>query len=71
MAYNNYYPATYQPMVYPQYSQMQPVSNYSQQNIPYSQTNSSITWVQGKSGAKAHPVAPGTNALLMDAEKYV
>ena len=73
MAYSNYYPATYQPMVYPNYSQMQPVQTqpvqqYSQQNVPYSQANNSITWVQGQSGAKAYPVSPNTNALLMDAE---
>lgn len=29
---------------------------------------SSIVWVQGESGAKGYPVAPGNTVLLMDSE---
>ena len=52
--YNNYFPVTYpqvQPMTYSQYQQ--------------TQTNG-INWVQGIEGAKAYPVAPNANVMLMD-----
>ena len=52
--YNNYFPVTYpqaQPMSYPQYQQMQ---------------STGINWVQGIEGAKAYPVAPNANVMLMD-----
>lgn len=57
----NYFPTNYQPMQYmaqPQYTP--PVI---QQN-----NNAGIIWVQGEAGAKAYPVAPGNNVLLMDSE---
>lgn len=71
MAYNNYlYPATYQPL-YPQ--TIQPM--YQQQAQPISQptmqSGNSITWVQGETGAKAYPLAPASNVLLMDSEQDV
>lgn len=62
MAYNNGYPATYQPMFYPQYQQ--PVQQPAQQ-----QNNSSIIWVQGEAGAKSYLVAPNTTVQLWDSEK--
>lgn len=52
--YNNYFPVTYpqvQPMTYSQYQQTQ---------------TSGINWVQGVEGAKAYPVAPNANVMLMD-----
>lgn len=52
--YNNYFPVTYpqvQPMTYSQYQQTQ---------------TSGINWVQGIEGAKAYPVAPNANVMLMD-----
>lgn len=52
--YNSYFPVTYpqvQPMTYSQYQQ--------------TQTNG-INWVQGIEGAKAYPVAPNANVMLMD-----
>lgn len=52
--YNNYFPVTYpqvQPMTYSQYQQIQ---------------TSGINWVQGIEGAKAYPVAPNANVMLMD-----
>ena len=62
MAYNNYFPTTYQPMYYQQ-PQQQPQMSYTQP-----QQQSGIIWVQGEAGAKAYPVAPGSNQLLMDSE---
>lgn len=53
MAYNNYYPSSYQP--YQQYYQQ---NNQSQP----------IIWVQGEAGAKSYLVAPNTTVLLMDSE---
>ena len=52
--YNNYFPVTYpqvQSMTYSQYQQTQ---------------TSGINWVQGIEGAKAYPVAPNANVMLMD-----
>lgn len=52
--YNNYFPVTYpqtQPMSYPQYQQTQ---------------STGINWVQGIEGAKAYPIAPNANVMLMD-----
>lgn len=52
--YNNYFPVTYpqvQPMTYSQYQQTQA---------------NGINWVQGIEGAKAYPVAPNANVMLMD-----
>lgn len=59
MAYNNYYPAGYQPMqMYPQAQQMpQPQQN----------TNGLI-WVQGEGAAKSYLVAPGNTVALFDNE---
>jgi hypothetical protein len=67
MAFNNYYPATYQPypMQMPQ-AQPQPVV---QQPAP--QSNSSIIWVQGESGAKSFMTGAGQSVMLMDSEKNV
>ena len=51
--YNNYFPVTYPqtpPISYPQYQQ----------------TQNGINWVQGIEGAKAYPVAPNANVMLMD-----
>lgn len=54
MAYNNYFPAGYQPyQIQPQYQ--------TQQN--------SLVWVQGEAGAKSFLVAPNTSVLLMDSEE--
>lgn len=58
MAYNNYYPATYQPTYF---SPM-----YSQQT-----QNNGIIWVQGEAGAKSYLVAPNTTVQLWDSEKQV
>jgi len=62
MAYNNMFPANYQP----QYQMPQvPMPQ------PQPQMNSSITWVQGETGAKAYPVAPGNTVDLWDTEEQV
>jgi hypothetical protein len=60
MAYNNYYPAGYQPMYYPQAQQMQNNQMTQQQN-----TNGMI-WVVGENGADSYLVAPNQTVLLWD-----
>lgn len=63
MAYNSYFPTGYQQMI----------PNYQQQfqNVPQAQNNAQngMIWVQGVEGAKAYPVAAGSNVLLMDSEE--
>ena len=79
MSYNNYFPATYQPVSYQPYptqsnafpTQSNAFPTYSnaystQPSVGTSQ--SGIIWVQGEAGAKAYPLAPGSNILLMDSE---
>jgi len=63
MAYNNYFPQSYQqyPQIYPQQVQQMP------QQVP-PQQNQGVVWVQGIEGAKAHPVAAGQSVLLMDSD---
>lgn len=53
MAYNNYFPAGYQPY---QYQQVQ------------TQQRPGIIWVSGEAGAKAYLVAPNTSVVLFDSE---
>lgn len=57
---NNYYPASYQPVIPNQY---QPQASQP--------ANNGIVWVQGLEGAKAYPVAAGNSVLLMDSETSV
>ena len=52
------YPASY----------MTPLNNPQMQQ-PVNSTN--MIWVQGESGAKAYPIAPGINQALFDVEKQV
>lgn len=71
MAYNNYYPATYQQ--FPYMAQNGPYSSDFQQgqtNIqrPQAGAVNGIIWVQGEAGAKAYPVAPNNTVQLWDAE---
>lgn len=61
MAYNGF-PATYQPMYYPQQYQPQ----IPQQ--PAQQQQNNIIWVSGEAGAKAYLVAPNTTVQLWDSE---
>lgn len=77
MAYNNYFPAGYQPVYYPQY---QPQINPSDGGFQQMQTNNRINqntpangliWVQGEAGAKAYPVAPGQTVDLWDSENTI
>ena len=77
MAYNNYFPAGYQPVYYPQY---QPQINPSEGGFQQMQTNNRINqntpangliWVQGEAGAKAYPVAPGQTVDLWDSENTI
>ena len=72
MAYNYGFPATYQPQMYPSYSYPQVGFNNGYQqsfnNQPQAQSIMVCTWVQGEAAAKAFPLNPGQNAVLMDSE---
>ena len=60
MAYNNYFPQTYQmPAYYPQQAQPQP---------PQQAQTQSLIWVQGEAGAKSYLVAPNSTVTLWDSE---
>ena len=62
MAYNNYFPAGYQPY--------QPMfqNNQFQQPQMAQQQNNGIVWVQGLESAKAYPITAGQTVLLMDSD---
>lgn len=67
MAYNNYFPAGYQPY------QNYPMQNnaYPQMNTQQQQIQNGIIWVQGEAAAKSYPVAPNTSVALWDSEANV
>ena len=58
--FNSGYPASYQPMTYPQINQPM----YSQPQ----QVQNGIIWVQGEAGAKSYLVAPNNTVQLWDSE---
>lgn len=62
MAFNNGFPATYQPMYY------QPQYQVPQVQQPVQQQSNGIIWVQGEAGAKSYLVAPNTTVQLWDSE---
>lgn len=62
MAFNNGFPATYQPTYYPPYLQAN--------QMPAGQTNG-VIWVQGEAGAKSYLVAPNCTVQLWDSESPV
>lgn len=65
MAYNNYFPAGYQPM-YQQPYQYQAITQSNQQAV-----NNGLIWIQGEAGAKSYLVAPNTTVALWDSEAQV
>lgn len=68
MAYNPYFPMSYQqgyPQNYPQSYPQNYQQNMPQQNPPQ---NNGMVWVQGLEGAKAHVIGAGQSILLMDSE---
>jgi len=70
MAYNNYFPATYQPMYYnnamnPYYQQMQQAHQAQQTQQPTIQ-QSGFVLVQSEQEARAYPVAPGNSVTFKD-----
>ena len=67
MAYNSYFPAGYQPLYYPQQTQMQS----QPQAQPQPQMNNGIIWVQGEAAAKSYPIAPNSSVPLWDSEANV
>ena len=47
-------------------------ASYMTQNYQQPVNNSSnMVWVQGESGAKAYPIAPGTSQVLFDSEAQI
>lgn len=67
MAYNSYFPTGYQPLYYPQQTQMQS----QPQTQPQPQMNNGIIWVQGEAAAKSYPIAPNSSVPLWDSEANV
>lgn len=64
MAYNNGFPATYQPMYYtPQYQAVQP--SYMQQTQQPAQQNGFVR-VQNENEARMYPVAPGSSVTFIN-----
>ena len=61
MAYTNGFPASYQPLYYPQ--------QYQQTQMSQANQSTGIIWVQGEAGAKSYLVAPNTTVQLWDSEK--
>lgn len=73
MAYNNYFPTTYQQQYYPQFQQpimAQPQSVQQVQPTTQIQDNS-IIWVSGIEGAKSYLVGAGKSVMLLDSENSV
>ena len=67
MAYNSYYPVTYQPNYYgnnpaPYYQQMQPQMQQPLQRIQ----QNGLVLVQSEQEARAYPVAPGNSVTFKD-----
>lgn len=72
MAYNNYFPAGYQPVYYPTQNNAFPTQmSVATQNPALNSAlpmQSGIIWVQGEAGAKSYLVAPNTTVQLWDSE---
>ena len=75
MAYNNYFPATYQqPQYYPQYQQVQPVQQMTMQNNQQAQQqmmtpptiHAEIVQVGSKQDALNFPVGAGQAQMMME-----
>ena len=66
MAYNNYFPATYQ-----QYYPTQPTYQSVAPTQPTQTVDTGIIWVSGIEGAKSYLVGAGRSVLLMDSESSV
>lgn len=64
--YNNYNNAAYMPNAYSPAPMMTPV-----QQPQYAQQDTTVSWVQGRSGAEAYPLAPGRRAMLMDSNEAI
>ena len=71
MAYNNYFPAGYQPMYYPQHNQVQGTQMSLPNQPQQPQINNGIIWVQGEAAAKSYPIAPNSSVPLWDSEANV
>ena len=51
------------------YMNSAPIPNYAQQTAP--QQDTMFKWVQGRAGAEAFSLAPGTSAFLMDSNEPI
>lgn len=71
MAYNNYFPATYQPVYPQQVQQYQQASQVQPQAQVPQNHNNGIIWIQGENAAKSYLVAAGNSVVLFDAENPV
>ena len=71
MAYNNYFPAGYQPMQMYQPQQMAQQMVGAQMSQPQPQQTNNKIYVQGDTGAKSYLVAPGSVVTLWDSESPV
>lgn len=65
---------------YSQYPSYTPTNAYGTQMYPNtqqsynydnSQSDTTVSWVQGRSGAEAYPLAPGRRAMLMDSNEPI
>lgn len=71
MAFNNGFPATYQPIfqAYPQnYAQPYTPVQTQQQPVQAPVQNAAIIWVQGEAAARGYLMAPNTTLPLWDSE---
>ena len=70
MAYNPYFPVTYQPYYYQPAQQVQPVIQPQQQTQPVYQPQQTlqngIIWVSGEQEASMYPIAPNNAVALWE-----
>lgn len=69
MNYQNYFPASYQPMYPQQMQQPQMIQQPTQvqpQPQPQQQPDNGIHWVMGEAAAQAEFVSPGQSKMFMD-----
>lgn len=64
--YPSYSPMGNAPVAYGQIPTYTGVQSYDQ-----SQQDTTVSWVQGRSGAEAYPLAPGRRAMLMDSNEPI
>ena len=70
MAFNYPYPVSYQAPAgpYPMYYTPNPAYQHAMAAPQPQQPTMVCAWVQGEAAAKAYPIGPGQNGILMDSE---